>query len=64
LVALIGKTYYIQLPRDLPTVFLSIVIKPYRQDVSNNSYKNLLQEQANLSPRQIELFLDKIEQVR
>jgi hypothetical protein len=44
-------------------VFLSTAIKPYYQDVSDDSYKNLPQEQTNLSPRRIELSLDKIERI-
>jgi hypothetical protein len=64
LVALIGETYYIQLPRGLPIVFLSIAIKPYYQDISDDSYENLPQEQANLSLRRIELSLDKIKQIQ
>jgi hypothetical protein len=45
-------------------VFLSMVIKLYCQDVLDNLYENLLQEQANLSLKQIELLLDKIKQVQ
>jgi hypothetical protein len=59
LVALIGETYYIQLLQGLFTVFLSIIIKPYYQDVSNDSYEDLSQKQTNLLSRQIELSLDK-----
>jgi hypothetical protein len=66
LVAIIRETYYIQLPQGLPIVFLLTVIKLYYQnvsDISNDSYKNLLQEQANLSLKRIELLLDKIKQI-
>jgi hypothetical protein len=64
LVALIRETCYIQLPRGTPTAFLLTAIKPYCQDISDDSYEDLPQEQANLSPRRIELPPDKIEQVR
>jgi hypothetical protein len=63
LVALIRETCYIQLPQGILIVFLSTVIKPYYQDISDDSYENLLQEQANLSPRRIELPLDKIKRI-
>jgi hypothetical protein len=42
---------------------LSTEIKLYYQNVSDDLYEDLLQEQANLSPRRIELSLDKIKQV-
>jgi hypothetical protein len=63
LVVLIREIYYIQLPRGLPTEFLLTAIKPYYQNVSNDSYEDLPQEQTNLLPRQIELPLDKIKQI-
>jgi hypothetical protein len=63
LVILIREIYYIQLLRGLLIVFLSIIIKPYYQDISDDSYKDLPQEQTNLLLRQIELSLDKIKQV-
>jgi hypothetical protein len=63
LVALIRETCYIQLLQDTPITFLSIAIKLYYQDVSDDLYENLPQEQANLSLRRIELLLDKIKRV-